>query len=204
MKDGMHCISAPSPSLHQQGEPVLVLSCSVRPQRDGFLCISTGMRLFSPAGAGAFLYRFQPTPATCPHPPWPSPLLPSVLQLQIHHRPDLLLPPSPSSTAKKLLDLLKNPGKSNTRGGTGESAPLAGALMTLCEKNGTSFHLQCFSAVFNAKQGAQLSEAFPEENRERCRLKHQAQPQKELRAWAAKGMAWAAGTPVEGRWGLEV
>ncbi|KAM3857823.1 serine (or cysteine) peptidase inhibitor, clade H, member 2 [Diretmus argenteus] len=107
---------------------------------------------------------------------------------------------SGGSTSSQIQDLLKTPSPSGA--GAQAAELLSGALKTLTEANGTSFHLHGSMAVFS-KQVPAGDGVFVEDREARFRLQHHplgdgdAQADlKQLHAWAKAGLGGLEGAPL--------
>ncbi|XP_029932005.1 serine (or cysteine) peptidase inhibitor, clade H, member 2 isoform X2 [Myripristis murdjan] len=107
---------------------------------------------------------------------------------------------SAGSTSSQLQDLLKTSVPSKSAAQAGEF--LSGALKSLTEANGTSFHLRSSSTVFS-KQAPPVDLAFVKESQSRFGLQHQPLGKgdakadlKQFHAWAKAGLGGLEAAPL--------
>ncbi|KAI3376561.1 hypothetical protein L3Q82_017008 [Scortum barcoo] len=107
---------------------------------------------------------------------------------------------SSGTTASQLRDLLTTP--SSAKAGASTAEPLSGALKSLTNANGSSFHLHASSALFS-KQAPPVSQAFAKESQAKFRLEHRSLGKgdskadlKQLHGWARAGLGGLDGAPL--------
>lgn len=107
---------------------------------------------------------------------------------------------SAGSTSSQLQDLLKTPAPSKAAAQADEL--LSGALKSLAEANGTSFHLRS-SSVFFSKQAPAVDMAYVKESQAKFGLHHQPLGKgdtkadlKQVHAWAKAGLGGLEAAPL--------
>lgn len=107
---------------------------------------------------------------------------------------------SASTTASQLRGLLKTP--TPAKAGADEGGVLSGALKSLTQSNGTSFHLHTSSALFS-KQAPELKQKFVKDSWAKFSLQHQTLDKEglqtgleHLHSWAKSGLGGLEGASL--------